>query len=166
MESSEAKVTAICGFGAGKTDAAIGKGVRALAEGKTVTCIRFLKGRTNESFMRVLKKLEPEMKAFSFEKYEGMFADLSEGQKAEARTDIQNGIGFAKKVMATGGCDLLILDEVLGLTDLGLLPVSELKQILEGRPEDMTVVITGQMFPDELKECVDSVSHIENGFPV
>ena len=67
-------VTVVCGNGIGKTNAAIGKGITALADGKTVTLIQFLKGKANSDLMQVLKKLEPEMKAFSFEKYEGLFA--------------------------------------------------------------------------------------------
>lgn len=165
MSGSEAKVMVICGGGSGKTSAAIGEGIKTLADGRTVTWIRFLKGRANESLMRVLKRLEPEMKAFSFETYDGVFTELSEEKKQEALVEIKNGIGFARKVMATESCDLLILDELLGLTNLGLLPVKELKQLIEARPSGMALVITGRVFPEELKENVDCVSCIESRFP-
>ena len=71
-------VVVVCGNGIGKTNAAIGKGIKALAEEKTVTLIQFLKGKANQELMKVLKRLEPEMKAFSFEKYEGLFENLPE----------------------------------------------------------------------------------------
>ena len=74
-------VVVVCGNGIGKTNAAIGKGIKALAEEKTVTLIQFLKGKANQELMKVLKRLEPEMKAFSFEKYEGLFENLPENEK-------------------------------------------------------------------------------------
>ena len=32
---------------------------------------------------------------------------------------MKNGLNFAKKVLATGECDVLILDEALGLVEAG-----------------------------------------------
>ena len=154
-------VTVVCGNGIGKTNAAIGKGIKALADGKTVTLIQFLKGKANSDLMQVLKKLEPEMKAFSFEKYEGLFENLPEEEKKEEILNIRNGLSFARKVMVTGGADVLILDEVLGLVDRGILPQDELRQLLAVRPEEMQLIITGKVFPEELKDCVDLVSRIE-----
>ena len=43
--------------------------------------------------------------------------ELPEEKKQEEIQNIRNGIGFAKKVLTTGECDLLILDEVLGLVE-------------------------------------------------
>ena len=77
-------VVVVCGNGIGKTNAAIGKGIKALAEEKTVTLIQFLKGKANQELMKVLKRLEPEMKAFSFEKYEGLFENLPENLRDTA----------------------------------------------------------------------------------
>ena len=154
-------VVVVCGNGIGKTNAAIGKGIKALAEEKTVTLIQFLKGKANQELKKVLKRLEPEMKAFSFEKYEGLFENLPENEKKEEILNIRNGISFARKVMTTGGADVLILDEVLGLVDLGILSQEELRQFIAMRPEEMQLIITGKVFPEEMKDCVDLVSRIE-----
>ena len=115
----------------------------------------------NQELMKVLKRLEPEMKAFSFEKYEGLFENLPENEKKEEILNIRNGISFARKVMTTGGADVLILDEVLGLVDLGILSQEELRQFIAMRPEEMQLIITGKVFPEEMKDCVDLVSRIE-----
>ena len=143
MSGSEAKVMVICGGGSGKTSAAIGEGIKALADGRTVTWIRFLKGRANESLMRVLKRLEPEMKAFSFETYDGVFTELSEEKKQEALVEIKNGIGFARKVMATESCDLLILDD-LGTEVPNAFSASQLFYLINARlhAERGTVIST------------------------
>lgn len=162
MEMSEARVSLICGSCPGRADAAIGQGLRALSEGKTVTWIRFLRGRAEERLKELLEKLEPELKAFSFEKYEGLFGALSEEKKLEAINDIRNGVGFAKKVMATRSCDLLILDEILELTGAGALTAEELKRLAEACPCGMELVMTGETFPEELRETAQCISHVES----
>ncbi len=158
------KVFVICGGGAGKTNVAIGRGIQALADGKTVTLIRFLQGKANAGLMNVLKRLEPEMKAFSFETYEGLFEDLTEDRKQEELVNLRNSLGFARKVLMTNGCDVLILDELLGLVELGVLSTEELEQLIRTRPEAMELVITGKVFPEAMKDEVDCVSRIESTF--
>ena len=76
--------------------------------------------------------------------------------------NIQNGLNFAKKVMATGECDILILDGVLGLVDQKIVPLEEIRKILSVREETMGLVITGTVLPEELKEEADSVIRLEN----
>ena len=100
------------GDGHGKTPAAWGEALQAASEGKEVVIIQFLKcwGLQDSEF---LKRLEPEIKFFRFEKSQADFKSLSEAEKAEEVMNMKNGLNFGKKVLATGGCDLLILDEVL-----------------------------------------------------
>ena len=69
---------------------------------------------------------------------------------------------FAKKVLATGECDLLILDEVLGLIDNGIITVDDLGQLLQARCESMDVILTGNSVNDEACRLADEVSRIEN----
>ena len=64
-----------------------------------------------------MKRLEPEIKIFRFEKSDEDYVNLSEERKTEEWQNIRNGLNFAKKVLYTGECSLLILDEVLGLID-------------------------------------------------
>ena len=67
--------------------------------------------------------MEPEIKLFRFEKSDSNFVELPEEKKQEEIQNIRNGIGFAKKVLTTGECDLLILDEVLGLVEKDIITV-------------------------------------------
>ena len=55
-----------CGSGKGKTSAAIGRGVQCACEGKSVFVVSFLKGSSCVE-LSFLKRLEPEIKIFSFE---------------------------------------------------------------------------------------------------
>lgn len=147
------------GDGRGKSPAAIGRAVQAAVEGKHVVLIQFLKGKGlgDSDFLR---RMEPEIKLFRFEKSDENFEELPEERKKEEILNIKNGLCFAKKVLSTGECDLLILDEVLGLVEKGIVSVEELKAMLDCR-EETSVILTGITLSDELCVLADEISRIE-----
>lgn len=152
-------ITIYTGDGRGKSPAAIGRAVQAAEEGKSVVIIQFLKGRglKDSDFLR---KMEPEIKLFRFEKSDENFEELSKEKKQEEIRNIKNGINFAKKVLTTGECDLLILDEVLGLIEKGIISVDELKNLLQSR-EETDVILTGISMDKSICILADEVSKIE-----
>lgn len=147
------------GDGRGKSPAAIGRAVQAAVEGKNVVIIQFLKGKGLED-SEFLRRMEPEIKLFRFEKSDENFEELPEEKKQEEIINIKNGMNFAKKVLTTGECDLLILDEVLGLVEKKIISVEELKSILDCRQET-NVIMTGITLSDELCAMADEISKIE-----
>lgn len=148
------------GDGHGKSPAALGKAVLSAAAGENVVIIQFLKDKgVNDS--EFISRLEPEIKIFRFEKSDVNFDELSEEKKLEETINIKNGLNFAKKVLTTGECDLLILDEVLGLIDNGIITVDDLKNLLEARDEETDIIVTGISLNDELCLIADEVSRIE-----
>ncbi len=157
---NQGKIYIFSGDGHGKTPAAIGHAIYAANENKNVIIIQFLKGKAiqNSAFM---KRLEPEIKFFQFEKSEMNYDKLSDERKAEEIQNIRNGLNFTKKVITTSGCDLLILDEILGLIDVGILSVDELKSLLEQKSKEMTIIMTGITLCDEVCVLADEVSKIE-----
>lgn len=147
------------GEGRGKSSSALGTAIQAVSEGKDVFIIQFLKGKSNQK-MEFLKRLEPEIKFFRFEKSQEYFNELSGEQQEEEAVNIKNGMNFARKVLSTGECDLLVLDKVLGLIDNRLIELEELKNMILARPEGMEVVLTGRVFQEELRPLADQVYHI------
>ena len=149
------------GDGHGKSPAAFGRDVSMACQGKNVVIIQFLKGRGLED-SEFLRRLEPEIKLFRFEKSDSNFVELSNEQKADEIINIRNGLNFAKKVLCTGGCDLLILDEVLRLIDNGIITVEELKKMLEMRSDEaMDIIMTGAALNDEVFVLADEVTKLE-----
>ena len=148
------------GDGHGKSPAALGKALQKACRGENVVIIRFLKkrGMSDSEFVR---RLEPEIKIFRFEKSDEEFKMLSEENKKEEIANIKNGLNFAKKVMNTGECDLLILDEVLELIDNGIISVGELRTLLLCKPEDMEIIMTGVVHNDEVYKLADEVTKVE-----
>ena len=147
------------GAGRGKSPAALGRAIRAASEGKTVFIIQFFKGKTDD-MVEYLKRLEPEIKIFRFEKSEEYFDELSEEEQLEEARNIKNGINFAKKVLTTGECDLLILDEVLGLVDHGLIESEELEHLIHSRLEETDLILTGWVLDDGLRPYIDEIYHL------
>lgn len=148
------------GEGHGKSPAALGRAVQTACKGEYVVIIQFLKGRglTESEFV---KRLEPEIKIFRFEKSEEDFSLLSDARKEEEIVNIRNGLNFAKKVMNTGECSLLILDEVLGLIDNEIIDVEELRNLLSCKPDEMDIIMTGITLNDEVCMLADEVTKVE-----
>lgn len=148
------------GEGHGKSPAALGRAIQTACEGGYVVIIQFLKGRglAESAFV---KRLEPEIKIFRFEKCEENFSMLSDERKAEACQSIRNGLNFAKKVLKTGECSLLILDEALGLLDNGIITVEELKALLACKPEEMDIILTGITLNDAVCALADQATQVE-----
>ena len=148
------------GEGHGKSPAALGKALQTACRGENVVIIRFLKGR-GLSDSDFVKRLEPEIKIFRFEKSDENFVNLSEERKAEEIGNIKNGLNFAKKVMNTDECSLLILDEVLELLDNDIISVQELRTLLLCKPEGMDIIMTGTTSNDEAYPLADEVTKVE-----
>lgn len=146
------------GEGHGKSAAALGRAIQVASMGEDVVIINFLKGNQNDEF---LKRMEPEIKIFRFEKSEEEFAQLSEERKQEEIHNIRNGLNFAKKVLTTGECSLLILDEVLGLIDNGIINIEDLRLILDAKADDVGIILTGIKLNDEVCQFADEIFRIE-----
>lgn len=147
------------GEGKGKSTASLGRALVCASEGKDVFIIQFLKGRQTGT-LGFLERLEPEVKVFRFEKLESYYEELSEEEKQEENINILNGVHFAKKVLTIGECDVLILDEILGLVDLGIIDVSDVIQLIQVKPDEMELILTGRNLPEELIETADYISQI------
>lgn len=158
MESGYVQI--YCGEGRGKTTAAIGQGIRAASQGKSVIIIQFLKGK-NEDEISFIKKLEPEIKLFSFEKSDNFFEELSKEEQSDEIMNIRNGLNFANKVLLTGECNVLILDEVLGLLDNGIISIEDIKNLTNAKDQETELILTGRFLNDELVSLADEVSRIE-----
>ena len=156
------RIQVICGGGIGKTAMALGKAVTEVTSGHKVIMIQFLKGMLSAETAEGLKQLEPDLKVFRFEKQHNLFENLTEEQKKEELFNIHNGLNFARKVLTTGECDMLVLDEFLGILDQQILGEEEFKNLLALREENVDLVLTGKVCPSYLEEYADLVVRIEN----
>ena len=149
-----------CGDGKGKSPIALGRALQSACRGRDVVIIRFMKekGVLDSEFAR---RLEPEIKIFRFEKSEENFRQLSQERQTEEIINIRNGLNFAKKVMNTGECSLLILDDVLEVLDNGIITVEELKTLLLCKPDEMEIIMTGVTCDAETEKLADEITRVE-----
>lgn len=148
------------GDGKGKTTAAIGLGIRALGNNFKVIMVQFLK-HDDTSECKLLKQLEPYFKVFHFEKRRGFTWEITEDEKQELKSEIKNALKFASKVMDTGECDVLILDELLNAISLGFADEEEVCEMIKNKPNEVEVVLTGRSLPKGIEELADYISHIK-----
>ncbi|MEG0013744.1 MAG: cob(I)yrinic acid a,c-diamide adenosyltransferase [Cellulosilyticaceae bacterium] len=149
-----------CGNGKGKTTSAIGLGIRAIGSKLKVIMIQFLKN-DNTGECETLKNLEPYFKVFHFEKRRGFTWTLTDEEKAELKNEIAMAIKFAKKVMDTEECDVLILDEIFGAISGGFVTEEELCELIDGKTDQVELVLTGRDVPESVAQRAAYISKIE-----
>jgi len=148
------------GEGKGKTTAAIGQGIRAFGRGMTVYMVQFLKS-SDTGEIAALKKLEPGFRLFRFEKQRGFIWTLNEKEVEELKADIAKAFSFVRETLKNRECDVLILDEIMGVLGNGLVDTDEVLDLIRNKPCDVELILTGRNVPKELEEAADYVSQID-----
>ena len=147
------------GEGQGKTSAALGNAIRKASNGQSAYVVQFMKGQLDTEY---LTRLEPEVKVFRFERCSEGFDALDEAEKQEQKQNIQNGLNFAKKALVTGQCDMLVLDEVVGLVKEGMATEDQILEVLQAKSLYTDVILTGR---DSLPRVFDMADNILNIVP-
>ena len=149
------------GAGKGKTSAAVGLGLRAIGEELRVVMIQFL-DYYNGKETGILQKLEPD---FRFEKSRSeealQEAEINEAMKKEIAAEIRNAFNFAKKIVDTAECEMLMLDGVLECVEKGYLPEAELADLLDKAPENMDLILTGTVLPEGIAAKAGAIYQIK-----
>lgn len=144
------------GNGKGKSSAALGVCIKEASMGKTVTVVQFLKG-SNQQRLEFLRKLEPDIRIFSFEQSNACFCDLPKELQEDQLVNIRNAWNFVKKVTRTGECDILVIDEILGVIDIGIITLDEFREMLEEKQEGMDLILTGSCLPSGMADYAKNI---------
>lgn len=160
MDEEKGLTQIYCGPGKGKTSAAIGQAIRAVGYGKRAIVIQFLKGRAT-SRLDYLNAMEPEVRLFRFEKKDKFYEDLTDEEKKEENLNIRNGLNFARKVLLTEECDMLILDEILGALEFGIVSEEEIESLIQAKDYETELIMTGNVVTEALKNAADRVVSLE-----
>ncbi len=68
------------------------------------------------------------------------------------------GLSEIMQVMEEGRYDLIVLDEINVAVHFGLIPLEGVISLLERRPQDVELVLTGKWAPKEIMERADLVT--------
>lgn len=149
------------GDGKGKTTAALGLGLRAVGRGFKVLMIQFLKGmETGE--LEAVKKLAPDFHIIRFAETEKFFWELSDEEKARLKDKTQQEMKKLREFMKDNYCDVLILDEIMGAIHGDLVSVAQVCQIIDQKPREMELILTGRNVPDEIACRADLITEMKN----
>lgn len=146
-----------CGNGKGKTTAALGLAVRAVGRGKRVRIARFLKTEDSGE-VPVLRQI-PGIDVLPCEKSFGFTFQMSDGVRREAALYYDSLL--EKAIKDAQDVDLLILDEIIGACNGGLVEKEKLEIFLKGKPEALEVVLTGRRPWKEILGKADYVTEME-----
>lgn len=153
------KVIVYYGSGRGKTSSAIGYALAEAGKGDTAIIIQFLKQKDGD-VIEFMKRLEPEVRQFRFQKSEKIYDDLTEQERLDENGNMMNGLNYARKTLVNEDCSVLVLDEILGLLDREIISMDEMKALLDKRQPETDLILTGRVLHDELLPYVDQVYEI------
>lgn len=155
MNKNRGFVHVYTGPGKGKTTAAVGLAVRALAAGWPVAFIQFLKGRESGE-ARILKN-RPGMywRRFGGPKLVRGLATSRDRDQAQA------ALAAVLAALRSGRYRLVVADEILVARKLGLLSDTDLRACLDERPAACELVLTGRGASPALARRADLVTYFQ-----
>ncbi|MFH8134649.1 cob(I)yrinic acid a,c-diamide adenosyltransferase [Pantoea osteomyelitidis] len=142
------------GNGKGKTTAAFGTALRATGHGKKAAAIQFIKGEWPNGERNLLEQhgVEFQVMATGF---------TWETQNRQTDTDACLAVWqHAKRMLADPAVDLVILDEITYMVSMDYLPLEELVAVLNNRPAQQSVIVTGRGCHRTLLEMADTVTEM------
>ena len=148
------------GDGKGKTTAALGLALRALGHGWKVLVIQFTKGDSATSYGEIVSSSQflPNLKVVQF----GMDrVCYSHNICMEDFKEAKKGWKFAKEAINSGEYQLIILDEINICTAMNMIKVSEVKDALLKKPDNLEIVLTGRYAHPELKAMAHLVTEMK-----
>jgi cob(I)alamin adenosyltransferase len=146
------------GNGKGKTTASLGLTVRAAGHGLRSVIIQFMKGWIDYGELRGVEMLSP------FVELHQTGRDTFVNRKNPDPEDIRlarEGWELAKTTILERKADIVVLDEINCAVDFGLLPVSEVLDLLQRKPDGMEIVLTGRGAPEEILAIADLVTEMK-----
>lgn len=143
------------GDGKGKSTAAFGTMLRALARGWRVSVVQFLKSgdwKVGE------EKMGRQLGADWFAIGDGFTWDAEDISESEAIA--RAAWDFTRQVIASGDYELVILDEITYPMNWGWIDTDEVVEVIRGRPDHVNLVLTGRDAPEPVIEVADTVTEM------
>jgi cob(I)alamin adenosyltransferase len=155
LRSAPSLVVVNTGDGKGKSSAAFGVMVRALARGWSVAVVQFIKsGDWKVGEEKLGRELGVEWHAFG----DGFTWDSDD--LAADRAHAAEGWAKAVEILDAGEHELVIFDELTYLSSFGWLDAAVIAEAIRQRPSHVNVVITGRDAAPELIEIADTVTEM------
>ncbi len=149
------------GDGKGKTTAALGLAIRAAGRGKRVLVIQYIKSPQRTYGEKIT------FEKLGIEIYQTGIGFTWTKTPEEHREALKTAWVLTKEKVLLGGYDVVILDELNNALAIekfpidDVLPLKEVLDLIQYRPEQMHLVITGRSAKEELIACADLVTEMK-----
>ena len=154
------QVIVYTGNGKGKTTAALGLALRAVSYAYKVCMIQFIKGSWHYGEMDSSKRLEPEFELIAAGKgFVGIIDDKS--PRSEHKKTAQEALQLCKEKILSKKYDVIILDEINYAINLGLVNLKDVLKLLEKKPKNLNLVLTGNYAKKEIIKKADIVTEMK-----
>ena len=156
MKLEKGLVQVYTGTGKGKTSAAFGLVLRAAGRGLKVCIVQFIKGGFDYGELYIVDKL-PGVRLQAFGR--GKFVSQLKPDEDDIRL-AHEGLKAAEDALSSREYDVVVLDEVNVALDLGLIEARRVLQLIENKPAQTELVLTGRNAPKEIIEAADLVTNM------
>jgi len=150
-------VIVITGNGKGKTTSAFGQALRAVGQGYKIFIMQFMKGRDYGEFLAAEKYL-PRLTV----RRSGLDSFVMRDKPAPVDIELaRQGLELAKKAIASGKYNMVILDEINVAIDFNLIPLEEMIRLIKNKPPGLDLILTGRYAAKEIIKLADTVSEVK-----
>jgi cob(I)alamin adenosyltransferase len=157
MKLNKGYVHIYTGNGKGKTSAAIGIAVRAAGAGLKTYFAQLMKSYLYSELIS-LKKIS-EIKTVQF----GDDNFVLEKRKPNEKelTTARDALAKIEKIMLSGEYDIIVIDEALVSVYFGLITNRDIFDLIDKKPENVELILTGRYADKSIIEKADIVSEIK-----
>ena len=153
-------IQVITGNGKGKTTSATGLMVRAVGASKRVGVVYFDKGGESHYFERdVLRKLGVDLVATGRDRIDPVTGRFDFSIQEIDKTEATRGLLEVER-MFNAGYDLVVMDEINSTTDLGMISVENVLTLIEKKPPNTELVLTGRNTPQAFLDRAHLISEV------
>jgi len=142
----------------GKTTAALGLAFRAVGCGLKVVMVQFMKGGGPYGEHLAAARLAPDLTIIPTGREGWVNKDNPDKEDIDLAV---KALALAKEKLLSCTYDMVILDEVNGAVCFGLLPVEALLELLQLRPKQVELVLTGRNAHPRVVEAADLVTEMK-----
>lgn len=152
-ESRNGLIHVYTGSGKGKTTTSLGLAFRAMGHGFNVMMIQFMKG--NHYGEIESSKKYPNIDIIQF----GRAGFVNKECPTEIDKKLaQEGLKYVKEIFQKGIYDFIILDEIFVALDWKLLELDKVIELIENKPKEVELILTGRNAPKEIIDLADYVT--------
>jgi cob(I)alamin adenosyltransferase len=158
MKLEQGCVQVYTGNSKGKTTAALGLALRAVGHGLNVLMVQFMKGGGPYGEHIAAKRLAPELTIIPT----GRSGWINSENPSEIDKQLaKDAFEMAASKMKSNEYDIIILDEINGAVNFGLLLVEDILKLIKEKPEKVELILTGRNADQRVIEAADLVTEMK-----